>query len=208
AGVKHGVLFTFDDGSAGPGVWSDVHTASLAPGASVTVTANGGSAGATWKAVEGAHTVKAHVDDVNRIVESNEANNIRTGQITVPKAAPAGKPDLIVTQISWKPAKPVPGSPVTFQATIRNQGTAPTPAGVISGVAFLVDGRLTVWSDGYTRSIPPGGWVTVTANGGPDDSATWKAIAGKHTIQAWVDDINRIPEANEENNRRTTTLTV
>ena len=95
-----------------------------------------------------------------------------------------------------------------FRATIKNQGTAPTPAGVISGVAFLVDGRLTVWSDTCTRSIPPGSWVTVTANGGPSGTAAWKATAGTHTIQAWVDDIDRMAETNEENNRRTTTLTL
>ena len=208
AGTKHGVLFTFDDGAAGPGVWSDTHTAAIAPGASVTVTANGGSAGATWKAALGAHTVKAHVDDVNRIAEANEANNVRSEEITVSTTAPApaGKPDLVVTHISWKPTKPVPGSDVTFRATIKNQGTAPTPAGVISGVGFLVDDRLTVWSDSCNRSIPPGGWVTVTANGGPSGTAVWKATRGTHTIQAWVDDIDRMAEANEENNRRTTTL--
>ncbi len=208
AGTKHGVLFTFDDGAAGSGVWSDAHTGSLAPGASVTVTANGGSAGALWTAVEGAHTVKAYVDDVNRIAESNEANNVRLEEITVSKTATAGKPDLVVTHISWNPTKPVPGSDVTFRATIKNRGTAPTPAGVTSGVAFLVDGRLTVWSDSCTRSIPPGNWVTVTANGGPSGSAVWKATPGTHTIQAWVDDIDRMVEMDEENNRRTTTLTL
>ena len=212
AGTKHGVLFTFDDGAAGPGVWSDTHTAAIAAGASVTLTANGGSAGATWTAAPGTHTVKAHVDDVNRIDEGDEANNIRTRLITViesaPTPTPVGEPDLIVTHIAWEPAKPVPGSAVTFQATIKNQGTVPTPAGVISGVAFLVDGRLAVWSDSHTNPIPPGNWVTVTANGGPSGSAVWKATPGTHTIQAWVDDVDRIAEANENNNRRETVMTV
>ncbi|MDD3933490.1 MAG: CARDB domain-containing protein, partial [Methanoculleus sp.] len=121
---------------------------------------------------------------------------------------PVGEPDLIVTHIAWEPAKPVPGSAVTFQATIKNQGTVPTPAGVISGVAFLVDGRLAVWSDSHTNPIPPGNWVTVTANGGPSGSAVWKATTGTHTIQAWVDDVDRIAEANENNNRRETVMTV
>jgi hypothetical protein len=83
AGTKHGVLFTFDDGAAGPGVWSDTHTASIAPGASVALTANGGTAGATWKATLGTHTVKANVDDVNRIAESNENNNVMSKEIVV-----------------------------------------------------------------------------------------------------------------------------
>ena len=77
-----------DTGAAGPGVWSDTYTRSIAPGAWVTLTANGGSAGAAWKAVEGTHTVKATVDDVNRIAEASETNNILTKSITVAKSTP------------------------------------------------------------------------------------------------------------------------
>ncbi|WP_214020432.1 CARDB domain-containing protein [Methanoculleus sp.] len=215
AGTKHGVLFTFDDGAAGSGVWSDTHTASIAPGEWVTLTANGGSAGATWKAVEGTHTVKANVDDVNRIAESNDANNARSEQITVAKAAsgstptptpttpaPSGKPDLVVTGISWTPASPAPGDAVTLKATIKNQGTAPTPAGTKHGVIFTFDDGAAgpgVWSDTYTTAIAPGEWVTLTANGG-SSGATWKAAEGTHTVKANVDDVNRIAESNEANN--------
>ena len=212
AGVKHGVLFTFDDGAAGPGVWSDTHTGSIAPGAWVTVTANGGSAGAAWKAVAGTHTVKAHVDDVNRIAESDEANNVRTEQITVAKAAtptptpttpaPSGKPDLVVTDIFWDPASPAPGSAVTLKATIKNQGSAPTPAGVKHGVLFTFDDGAAgpgVWSDTHTASIAPGASVTLTASGG-SAGATWKAASGTHTVKAHVDDVNRIAESDENNN--------
>ncbi|PKL57049.1 MAG: glycosyl hydrolase, partial [Methanomicrobiales archaeon HGW-Methanomicrobiales-6] len=46
-------------------------------------TANGGTAGATWKATLGTHTVKANVDDVNRIAESNENNNVMSKEIVV-----------------------------------------------------------------------------------------------------------------------------
>ncbi|GLI46044.1 hypothetical protein MBOURGENBZM_08360 [Methanoculleus bourgensis] len=212
AGVKHGVLFTFDDGAAGPGVWSDTHTGSIAPGAWVTVTASGGSAGATWEAVAGTHTVKAHVDDVNRIAESDEANNVHTEQITVAKAAtptptpttpaPSGKPDLVVTGISWDPASPAPGSSVTLKATIKNQGSAPTPAGVKHGVLFTFDDGAAgpgVWSDTHTASIAPGASVTLTASGG-SAGATWKAASGTHTVKAHVDDVNRIAESDENNN--------
>jgi hypothetical protein len=215
AGATHGVIVTFDDGAAGPGVWSDTYTRSIAPGAWVTVTANGGSAGATWDAVEGTHTVKATVDDVNRIAESNEANNVRTEQITASKnasgstptatpttPAPSGKPDLVVTGISWTPASPAPGDAVTLKATIKNQGTAPTPAGTKHGVIFTFDDGAAgpgVWSDTYTTAIAPGEWVTLTANGG-SSGATWKAAEGTHTVKANVDDVNRIAESNEANN--------
>ena len=217
AGVKHGVLFTFDDGAAGPGVWSDTHTSSIAPGAWVTLTANGGSTGATWKAIEGTHTVKANVDDLNRIAESDEANNVKSEQITVSKAvstpaptptptpttpAPSGKPDLVVTDISWDPATPAPGSAVTLRATIKNQGTAPTPAGVKHGVLFTFDDGAAgpgVWSDTHTAAIAAGASVTLTASGG-SAGATWKAIEGTHTVKANVDDVNRIAESDENNN--------
>jgi len=213
AGAKHGVIFTFDDGAAGPGVWSDTHTGSIAPGAWVTLTANGGSAGATWKATLGTHTVKANVDDVNRIAESDEANNVRTEQITVLKAGstptptpttpvPSGKPDLVVTGISWEPASPAPGSAVKLLATVKNQGTAPTPAGVKHGVIFTFDDGAAgpgVWSDSHIASIAPGASVTLAASGG-SAGATWKAALGTHTVKANVDDVNRIAESDENNN--------
>ncbi|ULB34629.1 CARDB domain-containing protein [Proteiniphilum propionicum] len=198
AGVIHGVLFTFDDGAAGPGVWSDTHTGPLAPGASVTLTANGGSAGATWTAVAGTHTVKANIDDANRITESNETNNIVSKQIVVG----SGKPDLVVTDISWEPASPTNGNAVTMRATIKNQGSVSTPAGVIHGVLFTFDDGAAgpgVWSDTHTGSLAPGASVTLTANGGSAGSK-WTAVAGTHTVKANVDDINRITESNETNN--------
>ena len=116
--------------------------------------------------------------------------------------APSGRPDLVVTDISWSPANPAPGSAVTLKATIKNQGDAPTPAGVKHGVLFTFDDGAAgsgIWSDAHSTSIAPGAWVTVTANGGSAGS-TWKAIAGTHTVKAHVDDVNRIAEENENNN--------
>jgi hypothetical protein len=79
AGTIVGVLFNLE----GTFTWSDTNTTSLAPGASVTLTANGGANGSTWSAVLGAHTVTATVDDVNRIPESNESNNTLSSSVTV-----------------------------------------------------------------------------------------------------------------------------
>ena len=36
----------------------------------------------------------------------------------------------------------------------------------------------------------------------------WTAFAGTHTVQAWVDDVNRIAESNENNNKTTAPITV
>jgi len=117
-----------------------------------------------------------------------------------------GTPDLVVTDITWNPATPATGNNVTFSAVIKNQGTGATTAGIINGVSFSVDGTAVAWSDNNISSIPAGGTVTVTANGGPSGSAAWVATAGSHTIMAWVDDVNRIAETNENNNQFTKNL--
>jgi hypothetical protein len=50
---------------------------------------------------------------------------------------------------------------------VKNIGTAPTPEGVVSGVAFTVDGKIVAWSDTVKSALAPGASVTCTANGGP-----------------------------------------
>jgi hypothetical protein len=122
----------------------------------------------------------------------------------------AGSPDLVVSNLTWAPASPLVNDKVTFTATIKNQGTAATPAGTIAGVSFLVDGKQVSWSDTQTASIAPGASVTVNANSGPTKSAIWTAsTVGNKTIAAVVDDINRIKnESNENNNTLTKVMTV
>src|SRR5204863_5793586 len=120
----------------------------------------------------------------------------------------SGQPDLIVTDVSWSPANPAPGNAVTFSATIKNQGTAATPAGVIHGVSFWVDGTQVSWDGTSTASLAPGGTRVLTASAGPSGSAAWTATGGNHTVQAWVDDVNRMAESNENNNQLSEPLTV
>ncbi len=80
-GIVHGIAF-FVDGTFVS--WSDTFSGPLAPGESKTLTSNNGPKGvATWAATPGEHTVKAQVDDLNRITESNEDNNIREQKFTV-----------------------------------------------------------------------------------------------------------------------------
>jgi PKD repeat protein len=135
---------------------------------------------------------------------------------TTPTPTPTPSPtleraDLVVTGIATSPASPAPGDQVTLQATVKNQGTGATPAGVITGVLFRIDeGTDTykgVWSDSYTKAIAAGETVTLTANGG-SSGYTWTAAEGSHTVRATVDDVNRITESNENNNEFSTTFTV
>ncbi|GAA0293751.1 hypothetical protein GCM10009528_08290 [Kineococcus aurantiacus] len=126
------------------------------------------------------------------------------GAGAVSAAAPA--PDLVVTAVTVAPGT-VAGQQVRFAATIKNTGTAATPAGTIAGVGFQVDGKLVTWADQYTASLEPGRSTTVTAVGGPAGSATWTATVGTHTLRAFVDDTGRIKESNEGNNTRDVRLT-
>lgn len=57
--------------------WSGTSQGPLAAGGSLAVKSNGGPNGkGTWTVAAGAHTIRAIVDDVNRINESNEGNNV------------------------------------------------------------------------------------------------------------------------------------
>ncbi|WP_169809636.1 CARDB domain-containing protein [Terrimicrobium sacchariphilum] len=83
-GVTIGVKFSIDGKTV---CWNDALRGPLAPGRKVEVSANNGPQGrSTWKAVPGSHTLTAQVDDVNRLIESDELNN--TASATLDVAAP------------------------------------------------------------------------------------------------------------------------
>ncbi|MDQ6419419.1 CARDB domain-containing protein [Paenibacillus sp. LHD-117] len=197
-GTIHGVLFTVNGTSVN---WSDNYTSSIPAGASVTLTATGGpNAKTTWTAAAGTHTVRAFVDDINRIAESNDGNNTLDENITVNVPA---KPDLVVTDVSWSPAAPAAGNAVTFSAVVKNQGTAATAAGTASNVAFYVNGTQVSSVVNYTTSIAAGASVTLTQNSG-----SWTAVNGVHTVNAVVDETSLISELDETNNSYGESLTV
>ena len=118
------------------------------------------------------------------------------------------QPDLIVTGITWTPNPLKPGDPAQFGVTIQNIGTGPTPAGITHGVAFFVDGTFVSWSDTFNGPLAPGERKTLVSNNGPKGTAVWTATAGSHTVTAQVDDLNRITESNEDNNKKEQTFTV
>ncbi|MDB5175884.1 MAG: C-terminal target protein [Candidatus Saccharibacteria bacterium] len=207
SGIIAGVSFLVDGKQV---AWSDTQTGAIAPGASVTVTANSGpTKSALWTAsTAGTKTIAAVVDDINRIKnESNENNNTLTRVLTV--NTPTPKPDLVLSDVTWSPASPKPGDNVTFSATVKNIGSAATPANTIMGVSFSVDGKQVSWSDNITSPLAAGASVKATADNGPSKSAVWPATAGTKTVLAFVDDINRIKnEFDETNNTLTTTMSV
>jgi beta-xylosidase len=86
SGGAHPVAFFMDGCKI---AWSTAHTASLAPGESVTVAADGGVNGTRWTAETGTHTLTARVDDNDILPETNEDNN-RLDAPIVCAAPPAG----------------------------------------------------------------------------------------------------------------------
>lgn len=86
SGVTLGVGFTVDGG--GVVTWSSGFSSAVAPGNSVTLTADGGPSGVNfWQATAGAHQLIGNVDDINRFAEGNENNNIFALPFSVPVAS-------------------------------------------------------------------------------------------------------------------------
>ncbi|MDQ3813926.1 MAG: hypothetical protein M3347_08245, partial [Armatimonadota bacterium] len=117
-------------------------------------------------------------------------------------------PDLIVTDVSWTPANPKAGDAVQLSATIKNIGNGAAPVGITHGIAFHIDGTFVNWSDTLNQPLAPGETRTLAANNGPKGTSTWLATAGQHSVEAHVDDVNRINESDETNNKLSKSLTV
>jgi subtilase family serine protease len=101
----------------------------------------------------------------------------------------AALPDVIVTQLSYANG--------IFTSTVVNQGTAATPAGVVIGVGYWVDGVQHTWGT-VMGPLAAGASVTIGSDGG-----SYIISAGTHTIMAWADDVNRFAESNETNTQLT-----
>jgi hypothetical protein len=117
-------------------------------------------------------------------------------------------PDLAINDISWSPASPTAGDSVIFSATVVNQGSVATPAGVVHGVSFSVNGQEHSWNLSDTASLAPGASRVITANSGSSGSAIWPAVSGAHQVIATVDQDDLIAETNEANNTFTETISV
>jgi hypothetical protein len=108
-------------------------------------------------------------------------------------------PDLIITAISL-PHPITAGQLVIFGVTVKNQGTAATPAGVLIGVGFDVDDKGVSWSGNDFTALAPGASINLYATSGPGRAGTWVATAGSHVVTATVNDVNRFAEVSTTNN--------
>jgi len=142
----------------------------------------------TWRATLDAHNVRAVIDYVQAITETNESNNeLNVSLITQPC-------DLVMTDVSWLPVKVSAGDDVTFTATLTNQGGGNAEA---SRTALFINNRMIGLMD----------FAPIDA--GEEDSATitWTAEGGVHRIEFISDYFTKITESNEKNNRYNTSLT-
>jgi hypothetical protein len=170
--------------------------ASLAAGASTTVTLTGLPAG-----VAGAKTLRAFVDSKCLTAEASETNNQTTKAYTV--AAPAA--DFVVTALVPTPSGPVAGGTFSVAVTVKNQGT-------LAGIP----GTLQVWANQpnaqacgavgnksvVLASLAAGASRTVTLTGLP------AGVVGAKTLRAFVDGTCATAEPNEPDNQATKAYTV
>lgn len=138
----------------------------------------------------GSHKITAIVDDINRYPELNEQNNVLVKQLNFGDPGPAPLADTLILSVNLGQSSFNEGDLLTFEALVRNVGTAAT--GDVVGVAFLVDGQQITF--GNTSIMAAGETRTVRA------VTSWRAVAGRHRLTAVVDDVNRYPEISETNN--------
>lgn len=121
--------------------------------------------------------------------------------------AGSAQPDLVVRTVELVPVTTTVQSVILYglRATVENVGTAPTPSGAVIGVSFWVTGRIQSWHDLTLGPLNPGQTILVAPNEGPAGTGTdWSLfpVGFPAEIRAWVDDIDRIAELNENNNQR------
>jgi subtilase family serine protease len=102
-------------------------------------------------------------------------------------------PDVIVTSLNYNQTTH------NFTAVVKNQGTVAIPAGIFIGVGYSVDGLHKTW--GIVKGpLAAGASVTIGTNTG-STAGPYTIASGTHSIKAWVDDVNRFAETNENINK-------
>ncbi|MEV6862369.1 CARDB domain-containing protein, partial [Streptosporangium subroseum] len=101
---------------------------------------------------------------------------------------PAPNPDLTITSLTPAPASPIETDSITLSAAVRNIGTAASGA---TNVNFYLG--TTKVGTAAVGALAAGATITVSANIGPRDAATYP-------LSAKVDEANSVIEQSEANN--------
>ena len=103
-------------------------------------------------------------------------------------------PDVIVTNFSYANG--------IFSSTVKNQGTAATPGGVVIGVKYSVGGVGKTWGS-VMGPLAAGASVNIGTNG-----VNYTIPTGNYSITAYADDVNRFAELVETNNQLSQKITI
>ena len=166
----------------GVGPSQDQSVASLAAGASVTRTF-------TLPLSTSPETFTATADANGQVSESDEANNTRPVTVT----GPVARPDLVVDAITYSPTTPTLGSTITFQVTVRNQGSASAGSFVLrlQGAASYQDATVS----------------SLAAGSSTMRTFTLPLSTSPETFTAIADANGQVSESDEANNTRPVTVT-
>jgi len=127
----------------------------------------------TWNsttATDGPHTLTAVARNAAKLTTTSAGVVLTVNNTTK-------LPDLIVNSLSYANG--------IFKCTVKNQGTAATPAGVGIGVKYSVDGAGKTWGS-VIGPLAAGASVNIGTNG-----VSYAIPTGTHSITAMVDDVNR-----------------
>lgn len=134
-----------------------------------------------WIALTDQHIFKAIIDVNNNTRESNENNN----ELSI--VFNTLLPDLIIETIDWTPKNPSKDDIVSFNATIKNQGTGRADS---CALAYYIDDVFI-----NTITVP-----VLNAGASCNTSFSWKAELNAHEIRVMVDYYQMVIENIETNN--------
>ncbi len=133
-------------------------------------------------------SVRVALDPFNRVLETNETNNVASKTVRV-----LTRPDLKVMRITLSNPEPVTGEVVTVAAVLRNVGQSAAGAHAVSlyrghpesGGVLLAKQSLTSMSAGGSKTL----------------NLSWKPTAtGRYQLFARVDSAGQVAESDETNN--------
>ena len=148
----------------------------------------------------GTYTYQATVDPGNKVGETNENNNTVSCQVTI--QARTKFPDLVITNLALDPPSPTSTSSFKLNVTVKNQG---------SDLARLFQGFDVVSGDPYAAKAAEPYETTLAAGASKTYSinpTTAGTVPGTRTWTIVVDQYNKVPESDENNNQKTISVTV
>ena len=130
-----------------------------------------------------------------------------------------GLPDVVVTRITPVRSLFAGGTRYTFTVEIKNIGTAPVTDKYLGAILFKGDEQCfypgprdatnCIYGVRFFDSFAPGATAIISMNPDTAHGGYWEnPPAGETLLTAVTDDVNRVAEANENNNRLTRVMSV